>query len=64
MEVVLNKIVDQVELNKKMEANSTDPSGGIGIGSREYKRQREQQGNVDVVSRMCMFDQLFALSRF
>ncbi|KAL3827077.1 hypothetical protein ACHAXA_002312 [Cyclostephanos tholiformis] len=48
VEVVLNKIVDQVELNKKMEANSTDPSGGIGIGSREYKRQREQQGNVDV----------------
>lgn len=60
MEVVSNKIADQMERNKQMDVNSMEPSGGIGSGSRENKRQREQQGNFDVVSRMCMFDQLFA----
>jgi hypothetical protein len=62
VEVLSNKIVDQMELKQKREMNSTDPSGGIG-SSREYKRQREQQGNVDVVSSTCMFDMSFASSR-
>ena len=63
VEVVSKKIADQMERNMKMDVIPTDPSGGNGVGSREYKRQREQQGNVDVVSRMCMFDKLFASSR-
>jgi hypothetical protein len=61
-EVVSKKIADQMELNKKAEVIPTDPSGGIGVGSREYKRQKEQQGNVDVVSRTCMFENFFASS--
>jgi len=63
VEVVSKKIADQMERNMKIDVIPTDPSGGNGVGSREYKRQREQQGNVDVVSRMCMFDKLFASSR-
>ncbi|KAL3776265.1 hypothetical protein ACHAW5_003858 [Stephanodiscus triporus] len=48
VEVVSNKIADQMERNKQIDVNSTESSGGIGSGSRENKRQREQQGNFDV----------------